>query len=415
MFLTKKYIPRRKFLRGVGATMALPLLDAMIPARTALAQTAANPAPHLGFIYFPHGAIMKHWTPESTGADFKISPILKPLEPFQKHLTVVSNLENKWATGPVHALAPGTWLSCVRPRATQDPWGGPTIDQIAAAHIGQDTPLPSLECAIEGRGGGGTCDRDFGCSYSGTISFRTPNTPLPMETEPRKLFQRLFGQGDTTEERAAAGQAVFQRARPGFDRGHRSAEEPGRAGSSAMLSDYLDTVREIERRVQKMEAHDLSHVDIPEAPAGTPPQFEQHVNLMFDLIALAYQANMTRIFSLMMAAEVSGLTYNQIGVPDAFHPLSHHNNEQAKMDKLVKIQTYHTDHSGQVPGQAGQDAGRRRQHAGSFADHVRQQHEQLQRARSLPAAHRAGGRLEEGEGRPAPEVCASARRWPTCC
>jgi hypothetical protein len=342
MFITRKHLPRRMFLRGMGTTLALPLLDAMIPARTALAQTAANPTPHLGFIYFPHGAIMSQWTPAAEGKGFPISPILKPLEPFKSHLTVVSNLENKGAIGPVHALAPGTWLSCVHPRATQDPYGGPTVDQIAARHIGQDTPLPSLEVCIEGRGGGGTCDRDFGCSYSGTISFRTPNTPLPMENDPRKLFQRLFGQGDTAEERKRLGKQYSSI----LDLVSEEASDLQRSlgpQDKAMLGDYLDTVREIERRVQKMEARDLSHVDIPPAPAGIPGQFDQHINLMFDLIALAYQANMTRVFSMMMAAEVSGLTYNQVGVPDAFHPLSHHNNEQAKMDKLVKIQTYHTD------------------------------------------------------------------------
>ena len=171
-----------------------------------------------------------------------------------------------------------------------------------------------------------------------------------------------------------------------------------------MLSDYLDTVREIERRIQKMEAHDLSHVNIPNAPAGTPPQFEQHINLMFDLIALAYQANMTRVFSMMMAAEVSNLTYNQIGVPDAFHPLSHHNNEQAKMDRLVKIQTYHTELFAKFLAKLAGHAGWRRHHAGSFHDPVRQQHEQQQCAQSLPAADRAGGRMEDRQGRPAPEV-----------
>ncbi|HEY4364854.1 MAG TPA: DUF1552 domain-containing protein [Bryobacteraceae bacterium] len=342
MFITKKYLPRRKFLRGIGTAMALPLLDAMIPARTAMAQTAANPAPHLGFIYFPHGAIMNQWTPATTGAGFEISPILKPLAPFKKHLTVVSGLENRNAIGPVHALAPGTWLSCVHPRATQDPWGGPTVDQIAAKSIGQDTPLPSLEVAIEGRGGGGSCDRDFGCSYAGTISFRTPNTPLPMETDPRKLFQRLFGQGDTPEER----KRLTKQYSSVLDLVSEEAADLQKtlgATDKSMLNDYLDTVREIERRVEKMEAHDLSHVKVPDAPTGTPASFEAHINLMFDLVALAYQANMTRVFSFMMAAEVSGLTYNQIGVNDAFHPLSHHNNEQAKMDKLTKIQTYHTD------------------------------------------------------------------------
>lgn len=314
----------------------------MIPARTALAATAANPKPHLGFIYFPHGAIMEHWTPKAEGTTFELPTILQPLAAFQKHLTVVSGLENKPAISPaVHAITPGTWLNCVHPRASQAPYCGPTIDQIAAAHIGQDTPLPSLEVAVEARGGGGSCDRDFGCSYSGTISFRTPTTPLPMETEPRKVFQSLFGQGDTAAERKTLANQYASI----LDLVSTEATDLKRTlgpSDQAMLSDYLDTVREIERRIQKMEAHDLSHVDVPNAPTGTPPQFEKHIDLMFDLVGLAFQANMTRIFTMMMAAEVSNLTYNQIGVPDAFHPLSHHNNEQAKMDRLVKIQTYHS-------------------------------------------------------------------------
>jgi hypothetical protein len=343
MFITKKHLPRRTFLRGVGTAMALPLLDAMIPARTALAQTAANPTPHLGFIYFPHGAIMGQWTPKTEGSNFELSPILKPLAPFQKQLTVVSGLANRPAVSPaVHAITPGTWLSCVHPRACQDPFGGPTVDQIAAQHIGQDTPFPSLEVATEVHGGGGSCDRDFGCSYAGTISFSTPSSPLPMETDPRKLFQRMFGQGDTPEER----KRISKQYSSVLDLVSQEAADLQRTlgpQDRAMVGDYLDTVREIERRVEKMDARDLSHVNIPDTPGGIPPTFEAHINLLFDLIAVAYQANMTRVFSFMMAAEVSGLTYNQIGVSDAFHPLSHHNNEQAKMDKLVKIQTYHTD------------------------------------------------------------------------
>jgi hypothetical protein len=343
MFITKKHLSRRTLLRGVGTAFALPLLDAMIPAHTALAQTAANPTPHLGFIYFPHGAVMNQWTPKTEGAGFELSPILNPLEAFKEHVTVVSGLANRPAVSPaVHAITPGTWLSCVHPRASQDPYGGPTVDQIAALHIGQDTPFPSLEIATETRGGGGSCDRDFGCSYAGTISFRTPSTPLPMENDPRKLFQRLFGQGDTPEER----KRISKQYSSVLDLVSEEAADLRRTlgpQDRVMLGDYLDTVREIERRVQKMEARDLSHVNIPDAPGGMPASFEQHITLLFDLVALAYQANMTRVFSFMMAAEVSGLTYNQIGVSDAFHPLSHHNNEQAKMDKLVKIQTYHTD------------------------------------------------------------------------
>jgi len=343
MFITKKYIPRRTFLRGVGATVALPFLNSMVPAATALAQTAASPKLRMGFIYFPHGAIMEQWTPAATGRDFGITPILQPLEPFRKQLTIVSGLENGPTSkqSPVHALNPGTWLNCVVPRKSQEPFAAPTIDQLAAEHLGQDTPFPSIEVATESRGGSGNCDRNFGCSYAGTISFRTATTPLPMETNPRTLFQRLFGQGDTPEERAR------------LTRQYSSildviAQESGsirkRVGAEdrVMLDDYLETIREIERRVQKMEARDLSSLDLPDAPAGIPNSFDEHLNLMFDLVALAYQANLTKIFSMMMAAEVSNMTYNHIGVSDAFHPLSHHQNDRAKMERLVKIQTYHT-------------------------------------------------------------------------
>ena len=340
MYVTRKHLTRRTVLRALGATLGLPLLDAMIPASTALAQTAAKTTPHVGFVYFPHGAVMNKWTPTSEGAIGELGDILKPLDKYKSMTTVFSNIDSQAPIGPVHALSPGTWLSGVRPAISQEPHAGITIDQIAAQQIGQDTPLPSLEVATDVRGGGGFCDRDYGCSYAGTISFRSPTTPLPMETDPRKLFIRLFGQGDNAAERARLSKqygslldmltsevATLQRSLGPSDK--------------RVLSDYLDTVREIERRIQKTEARDLSHVEIPDAPAGTPP-FDEHINLMFDLVALAYQANMTRVFTFMMAAEVSGQTYNHIGVSDAFHPLSHHNNEPAKLDRLVKVQTYHT-------------------------------------------------------------------------
>ncbi len=341
MFITKRHLSRRTFLRGAGVAVGLPLLDAMIPSLTALAQTAAKPTPRMGFIYLPHGAIMENWTPATTGAGFELSPILKPLEPFRHRLTVVSGLENKPAIAPpVHALNPGTWLSCVTPRATQEPYGGVTIDQIAAAHFGQDTPMPSLEVATEGRAGaGGACDRNFGCSYSGTISFRTPTTPLPMEGDPRKLFERLFGQGDTPQER----KAITRQYTSILDLVSREAADLQRtldAPDRTKLSDYLESVREIERRVQKMEAQDLSSLDLPDVPVGTT--FDQRLNLMFDMVALAYQANLTRVFSFMMAGEGSNVTYNHIGVSDAFHPLSHHQNDKARKERLVRIQTYHT-------------------------------------------------------------------------
>jgi len=342
MFITKRHLSRRTVLKGVGASIGLPLLDAMVPAATALAQTAAAPKMKLCFIYFPHGAIMDRWTPTGVGTDFKLSPILEPLAAFQKQLIVISNLGNRPAeSAAVHAIVPGTWLSCVHPRESQDPFGGVTIDQMAAQKIGQDTPLPSLEVACESGGGGGACDRAYGCSYSGTISFRTPSTPLPMEVNPRNLFQRLFGRGDTAEERKALGDqydsildmvtedaAVMQRQLGASDR--------------VVLSDYLESVREIERRVKKMEQQDLSHLKLPAVPLGIPERFDEHQALMLDMIALAYQANLTRIASFMMAAEVSNMTYNFIGVPDAFHPVSHHQGDPVKIEKLVKIQTYHS-------------------------------------------------------------------------
>jgi hypothetical protein len=340
MFITKKHISRRTFIRGTSVAIGLPLLDAMVPSLTALAQTAAAPKPRLGFMYLPHGAIMEHWTPAAEGTNFELTPILKPLEPFKSHLTIVSGLENKPAIAPpVHALNPGTWLSCVTPKATQEPNGGITVDQIAAAHIGQDTPLPSLEIATEGRGGSGACDRSYGCSYGATISFRTPTTPLPMEADPRKLFERLFGRGDSPQER----RAISKQYSSILDLVTREAADLQKtldAADRTRVGDYLESVREIERRVQKMEAQDLSSLELPDVPVGTT--FDQRLNLMFDMVALAYQANLTRVFSFMMAGEGSNVTYNHIGVSDAFHPLSHHQNDKARKDRLVRIQTYHT-------------------------------------------------------------------------
>jgi hypothetical protein len=341
MFITKKHLDRRTFLRGAGVAVGLPLLDAMIPAWTALAQTAASPKPHMGFMYLPHGAIMDQWTPVAEGTGFELTPILKPFAAFQKQLTIISGLENKGAIAPpVHALSPGTWLSGVTPPEGQEPHAAVTVDQVAAAHLGQDTPLPSLEVATEGRGGNGNaCDRTYGCSYGNTISFRTPTTPLPMEADPRKLFERLFGQGDTPQER----KAIAKQYSSILDLVVSEAADLRKnldAQDRARLGDYLESVREIERRVQKMEERDLTSLDLPDVPVGST--FDQRLNLMFDMIALAYQANLTRVFSFMMAGEGSNQTYNHIGVSDAFHPLSHHQNDNGRKAKLVKIQTYHS-------------------------------------------------------------------------
>jgi len=342
MYITKKHLSRRTVLRGLGVTLALPLLDSMIPAQTPLAKTAAKAAPHMGFIYFPHGAIMDQWTPAAEGTNFQITPILKPLEPFKSQLTVISGMGNRAADGSsVHATAPGTWLSGVAPRPTHEPFGGVTVDQIAAQHIGQDTPLPSLELATEERyGNGGACDREYGCSYANTISFRTPTTPLPMEFDPHKVFEKLFGKGGTEEERKQRTEESGSILDAITKDANRLRASLGTEDKSK-VNDYLESVREIERRLQKTAGSVSSDLKLPEIPAGIPENFEERINLMFDMAALAYQANLTRIFSMMMTREASNLTYGHIGVPDAFHPTSHHQNNPQKIEKLIKIQTYH--------------------------------------------------------------------------
>ena len=342
MYITKKHLPRRTFLRGAGFTLALPLLDAMIPAATALAKTAANPRPYMGFFYLPHGQIMDKWTPKTDGADFELPEILEPLAPFKKQLTIVSGLGNKPAvSSAVHAITPGTWLSCVPPKRSTAPHGGVTIDQIAAQHIGQDTPLPSLEVATEEKGGSAACDGTYGCSYGTTISFRTPTTPLPMEYNPRKLFERLFGQGDTPEERAAIAQDNRSILDMAMSEASSLKAELG-PRDRTMVDGYLDTVRELERRVKMSEESDLSKMDLPDLPSGIP-SFDEHLKLMYDMIAIAYQANLTRIATYMLAAEVSNHAYTDLGISEAFHPLSHHGNNPNKIAQLVKIQRYNME------------------------------------------------------------------------
>jgi hypothetical protein len=341
MFITRKHLSRRTMLRGMGVTIALPLLDAMIPAATALANTAAAAKPRMGFIYFPHGAVMSNWSPTATGTDYQFTPILKSLEPFKDQLTIVSGLRNKTGESPSpHAIIAGTWLSCVAPAVSQAPHGGISCDQVAALAIGQDTTLPSLELA--GEGGGGACDPSFGCSYSGTVSFRTPTQPLPMEHNPRKVFYRLFGQGDTAAER----HAIVEESASILDLVKGSADQLQQglgASDRAMVSDYLDSVREMERRVQKQREKESSGIKLPDAPTGILEDFTKQLDTMFELIALAWQTNTTRVTSFMIAKEVSMRTYNNIGVPDAFHPLSHHQNDPAKMARLTKVQAYHTE------------------------------------------------------------------------
>jgi hypothetical protein len=344
MFITKKSLPRRTFLRGVGATLALPLLDSMVPARTLLAQTAAKPLPRLGFVYIPHGAIMDKWTPATVGAGFEFTPILKPLEPFRDYINIVSGLHHRAAdTTAVHSLSPTTWLSGVRPKATQgvDAFAGVTADQIAAQSIGQDNPLPSMELATEDHSGLiGSCDRDYGCIYMNTLSWRTPETPLPMEINPRKVFERMFGQGGSAAERVAR----IQEDRSILDAITKEAAalqlQLGPSDRQTM-NQYLENVREIERRIQRAEkSQGDEDLQLPARPAGVPFDFEEHVALMYELMALSYQANITRVITFMVSREVSNRTYTQVGVTDGHHAISHHQNRPEKMAKNVLIQTF---------------------------------------------------------------------------
>jgi len=345
MFIRKKHLSRRTLLKGTGAAIGLPLLDAMIPAGTALAQTAAAPTSRLGFFYFPHGAIMDKWTPAETGRDFRITPILKPLEAFRDQMTIISNLRNTAAEGAgVHATSPGTWLSCASPFTVDagDPNYGISADQIAAQTLGQDTPFPSIELCTEVKASSaGACDATLGCGYGSTISFRTRTQPLPLEHDPRKLFFRMFGEGDNARQRESIMNQRFSL----LDLVAESASSlSGKLGSTdrQRMNEYLDSVRDGERKVQKLGEQDFTGIDIPDAPLGVPENWESHINLMFDLAALSYEAGLTRVVSMMMSAEVSMLTYNQIGISDAYHPLSHHRYIPSKMDDCAVIQAYHS-------------------------------------------------------------------------
>jgi hypothetical protein len=343
MFNTRKFISRRAVLRGAGVALALPLLDAMIPASTALAQTAAKARPRMGFIYFPHGAVINRWVPQQTGTDFEFSPILEPLAAYKPYVTVVSGLRNKGGeSSDPHGIMAGTWLSCVLPKDREGKDDrGVTADQLAARAIGQDTALPSLE--IAGEGGGSACAAGVAsCGFGSSVAFRTPFQALPMETNPRKVFYQMFGQGDTAEERAA----LLDQSGSVLDyvaESSKSLQKKLGDADQAALADYLDSIREVERRMQKMQASSQSLANLPDAPLGIPDDFTELLDVHFEMIALAWQTDQTRIASFMMAKEISMRTYNMLGISDAFHPLSHHQNDPAKLDKLVRIQTYHTE------------------------------------------------------------------------
>ena len=331
MFITKKHLSRRTVLKGVGAAVALPLLDAMNPAGVAWAQTAAGKSPHrLAFVGFPHGAVMRHFKPEQTGRDYTMTRILEPLAPYREHMTIVTGLRNKPAESPEpHAYIEQTWLSCVSPKeaGVAGPDAGVTADQFAARHIGQETRIPSLELTTSQRGA--------------QLAWRTPTQSLPQEGNPRNVFYRLFGQGDNEAERAA----IVKETGSILDRVMEQAvglqAKLGGQDRQAVAA-YLDSVREIERRVQMASQADNSNLDIPEAPIGVPNDLDAHFALMFDLMALAFQADLTRVITFSMDREASMRTYNNLSISEAFHPLSHHANDPGKQDRLAVIQTYHT-------------------------------------------------------------------------
>src|SRR5262250_820709 len=326
-FLTRKFISRREVLKGAGVTFALPLLDAMIPAGTALAQTAAAASPRLGFVYFPHGALQDEWQPTKVGRDFDFPFILKPLEPMRDHVTVVSGLRNKGGeSSSPHGIIEETWLNCVNPRTRNAKTGvGVTVDQIAARHLGKDTSLRSLElCAEPG----------------GMISFRTPDQPLPMENNPRKVFFAMFGQGDTNEERVS----ILKSTDSLLDYVRESTASLNRkldAADRARVSDYLDSVREIELRVQKLEENAQS-VDLPGAPLGPPEDFGELLGVQFEMLALAWQTNRTKVATMKMVEEASMRTYPNLGVHEAFHPTSHWGGFPERVANLRLIQNWHT-------------------------------------------------------------------------
>jgi len=346
--ITKKHLPRRTFLQGLaGASVALPLLDAMIPALTAQTRTAAAPKLRLGFVYVPHGAVLDKWTPIGGGLNFQLNQIMAPLEPFKQQLVIVSGLANKAAEsqgdgGGDHARSGPSFLSGVHPKRTEgeDVRAGITADQIAAQHISQDTPLPSLELGTEDTGLVGVCDVGYSCAYMNSIAWRSPSLPLPMEINPRVVFERLFGDGSNaaeraqrkTEDRSILDSVTREAAQLNSGLGHRDR---------TIVTEYLDNVREIERRIQKAEAQVASQVEVPDSPIGVPESFDEHAKLMFDLQVLAYRAEITRVSTFMLARDLSQRTFPQIGVPEPHHSVSHHGNNPIQIAKLAKINAYH--------------------------------------------------------------------------
>src|SRR2546425_6329473 len=343
MIITKMAMPRRTFLRGMGLTMALPLLEAMVPAATPLVRTAANPVRRLGFVFMPMGCDITRWTPPGENRLDELSPILSSLAPVREYVTAITNMELQNAYPGSHATSNSAFLSAAKAKLTEssDYYLGTTVDQIAAQHIGQETQLPSLELAMDLMQVVGQCDNGYACVYQNNLSWSSPTTPLPAEAHPRIVFESLFGEGGSIADRQAA---LRKRASllDWFNEDIARLQRNLGPDDRARVSQYLDSVRAVERRIQKAEA-DAADNPLPDLdrPVGVPAAYADHARLMFDLQVLALQGDVTRIITFQLARETSNRTYPEIGVPDPHHPLSHHGNNAEKIAKVAKINAFH--------------------------------------------------------------------------
>ena len=348
MIVTRKAVSRRTVLRGLGTTVALPLLDAMVPALTAMQKTAAAPVRRLGVVYHPNGVIYENWLPKGTGRDFTLSPVLEPLEPFRKQLVVVTGLSSHQAEalgdgGGDHSRASGTYLTGVHVKKSDSVVGnGMSMDQIAAKAFERETQLSSLQLTADDNSLVGACDVGYSCAYSSTLSWLTPTLPLMAENNPRVVFERLFGSSESTDPRARASR--LRRDRSILDSVTarvRELQQTLGPSDNRKVSDYLSSLRDVERRIQKAEEQSTKEIPDVSRPAGVPDGFQPHVELLYDLQLLAYQSDLTRVITFMYGREQTGRPYPQIGINEPHHPLTHHQNDAAKMAKCTVIQTYH--------------------------------------------------------------------------
>jgi hypothetical protein len=347
MFITRKHLSRRTFLRGSGAMIALPFLDAMAPAQTPVRNTAANPRTRFVSFYVPHGATMDKWTPATEGTGFAFTEILKPLEPFREHLNVISGLAHPYvagaggadvSAGANHTRAAAVFLTGAIPERGARAHLGVSADQVAARAIGQDTPLPSLELSIEEAVL--ACEAAFSCAYRNSISWKSPSDPQPMQNNPRLVFEKLFGDGSSGAERRARRQESRSLLDSVMDQ-IAALQQDLPAGDRRRLTQYLDDVREVERRIERAESRVSENLELPEVPSGVPATFQDHLKLLMDLQVIALQADITRVSTLMFARELSNATYPETPIRDPFHNLSHHSNDRGNMDRFAQLNTYH--------------------------------------------------------------------------